>query len=219
METITLRRWDPSAMLARGPSAVLIVGDRGTGKTTLCRHLLELLDPSTGAPRERGLLVASGEWAGAFAPDSTHPEFSEDAVAALAALVAEQWARPFEERQRCSVVLDDVLHGASWQTGCVRQALMTNRTLRATVLVTTCTPVTVPPLLRPEFDYVFLMPDASPASRERLYRTFGIALPSLETFCSVFDEATWGRRCLVLDNTRTSARVEDGLFYYAAPEP
>lgn len=137
MVALRLRRFDPDAAFARCPSPVVfIVGKRATGKTVLCRHLLQSLpqqpqpqqQPPKGAlldSTRRGAVLCreSGprccaetcrlEYASVFSPDRIHTGYDDrvvkDVIAEQKKLQAENTAAGLSTT--ASVVIEDVLYG------------------------------------------------------------------------------------------------------------
>ena len=74
----------------------------------------------------------------------------------------------------------------------------------------------LPPALRANVDYVFILRENIIQNREKLYKSFFGIFPTFDMFNKVMDSCTENYECLVLDNTSKSNRIEDCVFWYKA---
>ena len=74
----------------------------------------------------------------------------------------------------------------------------------------------LPPALRANVDYVFILRENIIQNREKLYKSFFGIFPSFDMFCKVMDACTENYECLVLDNTVKSNKITDCVFWYKA---
>src|SRR6056300_464836 len=74
----------------------------------------------------------------------------------------------------------------------------------------------LPPALRANVDYVFILRENIIQNREKLYKSFFGIFPSFDMFCKVMDACTENYECLVLDNTVKSNKIQDCVFWYKA---
>ena len=74
----------------------------------------------------------------------------------------------------------------------------------------------IPPNLRTNIDYVFILRENYVSNRKRLYENFAGMFPSFEVFCQVMDQCTENFECLVVHNNAKSNRLEDQVFWYKA---
>ena len=77
----------------------------------------------------------------------------------------------------------------------------------------------ITPDIRTNTDYVFALKENIRKNRERMYNEFFGVFPSFPVFDALFLEVTQDYRCLVLDNTKPSTKIEDCVFWYVAPSP
>ncbi len=76
----------------------------------------------------------------------------------------------------------------------------------------------VPPALRMNADYVFIMKEKSIKERKKIHdEWFGMLTP--KEFTRIMDVCTDDYGCLVLDNTVSSNKIEDQVFFYKAKYP
>jgi hypothetical protein len=74
----------------------------------------------------------------------------------------------------------------------------------------------LPPALRANVDYVFILRENIIQNREKLYKSFFGIFPNFDMFNKVMDACTENYECIVLDNTSKSNRIEDCVFWYKA---
>ena len=76
----------------------------------------------------------------------------------------------------------------------------------------------VPPSLRTNIDYVFILRENYVSNRKRLYEHYAGMFPTFEIFCQVMDQCTEDYNCLVINNNAKSNKLEDQVFWYKADE-
>ena len=113
--------------------------------------------------------------------------------------------------------MDDCLYDNSWTKSTnIRSLFMNGRHYKMLFLVTMQYGLGVPPVLRTNIDYVFLLRENIVRNRKVLYDNYAGMFPSFEMFCSVLDQCTENYECLVICNCAKSNRIEDQVFWYKA---
>jgi hypothetical protein len=74
----------------------------------------------------------------------------------------------------------------------------------------------IPPNLRTNIDWVFILRDASYQNRKKLYECYASIFPTFDMFCQTMDQCTDNFECLVIQNCAKSNRLEDQVFWYKA---
>ena len=78
----------------------------------------------------------------------------------------------------------------------------------------------IPPELRSNFDYIFLLGEDFISNRKRLYEHYAGMFPTFDIFQQVFNEVTADYGCMVINNKIHSKKLEDKVFWYkASPVP
>jgi len=77
----------------------------------------------------------------------------------------------------------------------------------------------IPPELRLNADYIFIMREPCIKERKKLHDEFGGIVPSFSAFSKIMDRCTDNYRCLVIDKTTSSNNIEDNVFFYKAHYP
>ena len=77
-------------------------------------------------------------------------------------------------------------------------------------------PLGIPPNLRTNIDYVFILREPYIANRKRIYENYAGMFPTFESFCQVMDQCTENYECLVINNNSKSNKLQDQIFWYKA---
>ena len=84
------------------------------------------------------------------------------------------------------------------------------------LIITMQYPLGIPPALRTNVDFVFILRETVHNNRKRIYENYASMFPTYEAFCSVLDSCTENYECLVIDNNSKSNRLQDQIFWYRA---
>lgn len=79
-------------------------------------------------------------------------------------------------------------------------------------------PLGIPPNLRTNIDYVFILREPYLTNRKRIWENYASMFPTLESFCAVMDQTTENFECLVINNNSKSNKLNDQIFWYKAQE-
>lgn len=122
------------------------------------------------------------------------------------------------EKNNMFLIFDDMLASSTdWKKDRqIRELLMNGRWFNLFFLLSLQYPMGIPPELRTNFDYVFIFKETILANRKRIWENFAGAIPSIQTFCTIMDQCTEDFNCIVINNTSTSNKLEDIVFYYKA---
>ena len=77
-------------------------------------------------------------------------------------------------------------------------------------------PLGIPPNLRTNIDYVFILREPYLTNRKRIWENYASMFPTLESFCAVMDQTTENYECLVISNNAKSNKLNDQVFWYKA---
>ena len=122
---------------------------------------------------------------------------------------------------RAFCILDDCLYDASWtKDKMMRLLFMNGRHWKIMLIITMQYPLGIPPNLRTNIDYVFILREPYIANRKRIYENYAGMFPTFESFCQVMDQCTENYECLVINNNAKSNKLTDQVFLYKAePHP
>lgn len=120
---------------------------------------------------------------------------------------------------RTFVILDDCLYDNSWtRDKLMRSMFLNGRHWKIMLIVTMQYPLGIPPTLRTNIDYVFILREPYYANRKRIYENYCGMFPTFESFCQVMDSTTENYECLVIDNNVKSNKLQDMVYWYKAME-
>jgi hypothetical protein len=120
---------------------------------------------------------------------------------------------------RSFIILDDCLYDATWtKDKNIRALFMNGRHLKMFFVIAMQYPLGIPPNLRTNIDFIFILKENIVANRKRIYDNYAGMFPTFEIFCQVMDQCTENFECLVIDNTTKSNKLEDTVFWYKADE-
>jgi hypothetical protein len=214
MARVNIRKFDPSKM--RSNSIVLLLGKRGTGKSTLLKDLMFHMRNKL----DFGLAMSPTEECtsdlAAYMPSSCiYGNFSSDKVETL--LEEQRRAVRRGSSRQVFLLLDDCMYDKKVLKGTNIRNLFMNGRHRNIFFISCQQYVTdMPPELRGQVDYVFALREPIIANKERLWKFFFGMFSSLQDFTQVMDRCTQNFDCLVFDATSKSTAVEDCVFWYRA---
>ena len=115
------------------------------------------------------------------------------------------------------LILDDCIYDNSWvKDKNVRSLFMNGRHWKILFMITMQYALGIPPNLRTNIDYVFILRENYVSNRKRLYEHYAGMFPNFEMFCQVMDQCTENYECLVINNNAKSNKLEDQVFWYKA---
>jgi hypothetical protein len=228
--TLNLKKFDMKRITFlknenKGPVVVLI-GRRDTGKSFLVRDLLfHHVDIPIGT-------VISGTEAGngfyschvpkLFIHDEYNTGIIENILKRQKAVI-KQVNKQIETYKKSSidarafVILDDCLYDNGWaRDKMMRLLFMNGRHWKVMLIITMQYPLGIPPTLRTNIDYVFILREPYIANRKRIYENYAGMFPTFESFCQVMDQCTENYECLVIDNNVKSNQLQEQIFWYRA---
>lgn len=220
MRTITFR---PNE--SKGPVIVLI-GRRDTGKTFLVKDLLYFHQDIPIGTVISGTEAGNGFYSELVPKLFIHDEYSSaliENVLRRQKTVLKQMKKEIEEYKRTTidprtfVILDDCLYDNSWSRDkLMRLLFMNGRHWKVMLIITMQYPLGIPPTLRTNIDYVFILREPYLTNRKRIWENYASMFPTLESFSSVMDQTTENFECLVINNNAKSNKLEDQIFWYKA---
>jgi hypothetical protein len=118
---------------------------------------------------------------------------------------------------RAFVILDDCLYDATWtKDKMMRLLFMNGRHWKIMLIITMQYPLGIPPNLRTNIDYVFILREPYISNRKRIWENYAGMFPTFESFCQVMDQCTENYECLVVNNNAKSNKLQDQIFWYKA---
>lgn len=227
---LPLRKWNMRNIKFRpdenkGPVVVLI-GRRDTGKSFLVRDLLFYHQDIPVGTVISGTEMGNGFYGKMVPKLFIHNEYNTTIIENILKrqkAVIKQYNKQVEQFKkssldpRCFVILDDCLYDDSWaRDKMMRLLFMNGRHWKVMLVITMQYPLGVPPNLRTNVDYVFILREPYKSNRERIWKNYAGMFPTFEAFEQVMDQTTENYECLVVDNNCKSNKLMDSIYWYKA---
>lgn len=210
---------------SNGPVIVLI-GRRNTGKSYLVRDLLYYHQDIPIGVVIAGTEEGNGFYGKLVPKLFIHNEYNTAIIENILKRqksVLRQIRKEMETYKRSTidprtfVILDDCLYDATWtRDKMMRLLFMNGRHWKIMLVITMQYPLGVPPTLRTNIDFVFILREPYIANRKRIYDNYAGMFPTFESFCQVMDQCTENYECLVINNNAKSNRLQEQVFWYKA---
>ena len=209
----------------KGPVVVLI-GRRDTGKSFLVRDLLYYHQDIPIGTVISGTEAGNGFFAAHVPKLFIHDEYNTAIIENILKrqkTVLKQIKKEMEAYKRTNidprafVILDDCLYDNKWtKDKMMRLLFMNGRHWKIMLIITMQYPLGIPPNLRTNIDYVFILREPYIANRKRIYENYAGMFPTFESFSQVMDQCTENFECLVINNNSKSNKLHDQIFWYKA---
>ena len=230
MGSLELKKFDMKSISFKhtensGPVIVLI-GRRDTGKSYLVRDLLYYHQDIPIGTVISGTEAGNGFYSEHVPKLFIHDEYNTAIIENILKrqrAVLKQIKKEHEVYKRSNidprafVILDDCLFDATWTKDKVMRLLFMNgRHWKIMLVITMQYPLGIPPNLRTNIDYVFILREPYISNRKRIYENYAGMFPTFESFCQVMDQCTENFECLVIKNNAKSNKLNEQIFWYKA---
>ncbi len=221
---LSLKKFDIKSL--KDDKVVVFIGKRETGKSFLVKDLLyhnqdipigTVISATESANTFYGNMIPN-----LFIWDEYTPEIVANVMKRQKQVIKEM-KREFsgggssDIDPRAFLILDDCIYDNSWtKDKNVRSLFMNGRHFKMLFIITMQYALGIPPNLRTNVDYVFILRESYLNNRKRLYEHYAGMFPSFETFCQVMDQCTSDFECLVINNNCKSSKIEEMVFWYKA---
>ena len=209
----------------KGPVVVLI-GRRDTGKSYLVRDLLFYHQDIPIGTVISGTEAGNGFYSSHVPKLFIHDEYNTAIIENILKRqkqVMKEVQNDIKKYKKCNidprafVILDDCLYDATWTKDKIMRLLFMNgRHWKVMLIITMQYPLGIPPNLRTNIDYVFILREPYIANRRRIWENYAGMFPTFESFCQVMDQCTENFECLVINNNSKSNKLQDQIFWYKA---
>ena len=211
----------------KGPVIVLI-GRRDTGKSYLVRDLLFYHQDIPIGTVISGTEAGNGFYSSHVPKLFIHDEYNTAIIENILKrqkMVLKEIKKEITHYKKTSidprafVILDDCLYDDSWtRDKMMRLLFMNGRHWKIMLIITMQYPLGVPPNLRTNIDYVFILREPYITNRKRIFENYAGMFPTFESFCQVMDQCTENFECLVINNNSKSNKLQDQIFWYKAED-
>ena len=226
MTSLNLKKFDMSK-IGKG-SVCVMIGKRNTGKSFLTKDLLYYKKDIPIGTVISGTEGANQFYSKIVPPLFIHEEYSPEIIANSLKRQKIVVSKMREQENKFGksnidpyafVILDDCLYDSTWTKDTnMRSLFMNGRHYKVLLIITSQYSLGIPPNLRCNIDYVFILRENIVSNRKRLYEHYAGMFPTFEVFCQVMDQCTENYECLVIDNTSKSNKIEDIVFWYKADD-
>ena len=216
---IQLKKFDMKQITAN--KSVVLIGKRDTGKSFLTKDILYHHQNLPAGSVISGTEAANEFYSNMVPPIFIHEEYQpiiiENLLKRQKQLLIEKKEKGNSIDPRAFLILDDCLYDNSWiKDTNVRSLFMNGRHYHILFILTMQYALGIPPNLRTNIDYVFILRENYVSNRKRLYEHYAGMFPTFEMFCQVMDQCTENYECLVISNNAKSNKLEDQIFWYKA---
>jgi len=210
-----------------GPDKVCVfIGKRETGKSFLVKDLLyymkdipigTVISGTECANKFYGYIVPS-----LFIHDQYTPEIVANSLKRQKIVIKKMQKEVAQYGStnidpNAFVILDDCLYDNSWiKDSNIRSMFMNGRHYKLLFIITMQYALGIPPNLRTNIDYVFILREPYLTNRKRIFENYAGMFPTFESFCQVMDQCTENYECLVINNNAKSNKLTDQIFWYKA---
>lgn len=213
------------ARITKG-SVIVMLGKRNTGKSVLVKDILYYKrDIPVGTVISSS--EASNQFYGHIVPKLfIHDEYKTSVInnaVQRQELIMKKMNSEISEKGNSNIdphafiILDDCLFDSSWTRDVdIRKLFMNGRHIKVMFMITLQYPMGIPPILRTNVDFVFILRENNISNRKRIYDNYAGVFPNFEMFCQTMDQCTNDYECLVIDNTTQSNAIEDAVYWYKA---
>ena len=228
--TLQLKKFDMKSITFKpdqntGPVVVLI-GRRDTGKSFLVRDLLFYHQDIPIGTVISGTEAGNGFYSSHVPKLFIHDEYNQviiENILKRQRTVLKEVKKQLDSYKktnidpRAFVILDDCLFDDKWtRDKMMRLLFMNGRHWKIMLVITMQYPLGIPPVLRTNIDYVFILREPYIANRRRIYENYAGMFPTFESFCQVMDQCTENYECLVINNNVKSNKLNEQIFWYKA---
>lgn len=206
---------------ARPDRVFLIIGKRGSGKSILLRDLLYNYRDKIDFALAMTQTVPTRNMLRKHIPRAyVHlGGYSEDYGERFLEVCKHISTDKKENPRHMALILDDCMgsdSGRFLKGKTITDLCLNGRHYHSCLLVTTQYALMVPPAVRANCDYVFVLAETSVIVRKKIYQQFFGVIGSFAEFEQYFRVATQNHSALVLDATRGSNKISDCVFWYKA---
>jgi hypothetical protein len=228
--TVSLRLSKFNMTMIPDDNVVIFIGRRGTGKSWLIKDLLWHKQRIPLATVISGTESANSFYSSIVPSLFIHEEFNSMIISNVLKrqdFVTKQIRKEQELRgasaldRRHIVVMDDCMYDNKWISDkYIRSLFMNGRHFGLLYILALQYVMGIPPVLRGQVDYVFILRENQVSARKRIFDQFAGIFPTFELFCQIMDQCTENFECLVIHNGAKTNRIEDCVFWYKAqPHP
>lgn len=230
-DKISIKAFDLSTMAVN--PAILMIAKRGTGKSWICRAIINYFSKIPV-----GIIISPTErmncFYGNFFPESyIHNEYTSELIRKILhrqeIIIEKKQDRLKNGKKtvdtRALLIMDDCLsQSKTWANDkYTKEILFNGRHYDLMYILTMQYSLGIGPILRGQFDYVFLLAESFESNLKRLYEQYAGMFPSFDDFKETFAVITkdWGAMVIVMTSrgeikAKKSEQILDSVFWFRA---
>ena len=186
---VQLRKFDINDI--KDDKVVVLIGKRETGKSFLCKDILYHHSTIPVGQVISGTEAANQFYSKMIPPLFIHEEYQAPIIQNILKrqkLMIEKCKTCQTTDPRAFLILDDCLYDNTWtKDKNVRSLFMNGRHFKILFIITMQYALGIPPNLRTNIDYIFILRENYVSNRKRLYEHYAGMFPNFEMFCQVMD--------------------------------
>lgn len=198
--------------------AILVIGKRKTGKTSLVIDLLKRLNIDRGAIIDpcKNLKKPNQNYEEIVPKAFVLDQYRDRSIDVFLEYQQKYLDLTRSRDSEAFLVLDNCMYDDQWQKADgMKDIIYNGRHHHITLLMTMGCALGITIGVRNNLDFVFLFKNAIHADKRRLYEYFGHVMPTYAVFSAIFDMVTHDHGCLVLDVYSAPAKHwTDKIFWY-----
>lgn len=210
---------------SQGP-IIIMIGRRGTGKSVLIQDVMYYHQSIPSGTVISGTEEGNGFFGRMVPHIFIHTEYHVSIIERVLLRqqeIMKRWTGELTTYKKTSIdprtflIMDDCLYDETWtREKLMRYVFMNGRHRKIMFILTMQYPLGIPPALRTNIDYAFLLRDTIVANQKRLYDAYAGMFETFDEFRQVFNQVTTDYGCLVIDYTSKSNQLTDQIFWYKA---
>jgi hypothetical protein len=209
--------------MIKDDSVVVMIGKRNTGKSFLTKDLLyyhqDLPAGTVISPTENANKFYSDIVPPIFIHDEYEPKITQEFIKRQKTLKKRIMDGEKDIDSRAFLIMDDCLYDNDWKKDkIIREIFMNGRHWKIFFLLLMQYAIGIPPNLRSNIDWVFLLRENNYQNRKKLYENYAGMFYTFEMFCQTMDACTEEFGCLVIHNGSKSNKIEDQVYWYKADD-
>lgn len=228
MKKIDLKKFNPKWMEKRrvdpnqGPPSILLIGSKRTGKTYLIGDIMYYFRRIPAGMIITGSEASAEKFAEFFPKSFIFDEIDDPLIERMESIVKTQRKlRKKETKGDYSSLLlfDDCGYDKKVvNKKVIKGIFMNGRNWKILLIMAVQYSKSVPPDLRDNTDYIFILREPSIAARKKLWQEY-VGQIKFDVFNEIMDVCTENYGCIVIDKTTQSNKLEDNIFWYRARHP
>lgn len=234
---IAISKFDPNYLEKRRKSGscpiIAFIGKRNTGKSTLVSDILYHIQDIPMMVCMTGSLESEAFYKKHIHDLFIYSKFDKDVVSKIIEKQKEKLRyfekkgydiddpivnKKFSEKHGIGIIFDDLMFSNKRFTNdeTIREIFFNGRHLHIVFIITMQSCLGLPPQLRDQIDYVFVLRENKKKTLEKLYNHYFGVFPKFSKFEEAMQSLTGNYGCIVLDNTSNSPDISNCIYYYKA---